>query len=106
MDADTYSESLRTSREKFWMVVDTARLSRPQFIAYCLQREIGPAHLDRWRLACEEANVNDGLLNRANVSVTTSSDQMRYIRQLERALKRAEALLVVVEELQMMNEVD
>jgi transposase-like protein len=105
MHIKTHSKSLRTSIEKFWLVVDTARLSQPQLLAYCLETDTCPAQLNRWRLACEEANSNDSLINPANISLTTTVAETRYIRQLERALKRADAMLAVLEELHMMNRI-
>ena len=89
-DADAGPEGW-TSRDKFAAVLETAAMNDADLGAYCRKRGVFAVQIQRWRVACEQANDRDRS-STARLSQATKDDK-KQIKALERALARKEKAL-------------
>lgn len=81
-----------SSSDKFRMVLEVASLSEVELSAYCRRKGIYPEQIAQWRQACELAN---GTMTDAGMSPAAVRAQAKRLKQMERDLAEARALLVL-----------
>jgi transposase-like protein len=81
-----------SSSDKFQMVLDVATLSAEEQSAYCRRQGVYPEQIAQWRQACELAN---GTMIDAGMSPAAVKAQAKRLKQVERDLAEARALLVL-----------
>jgi len=81
-----------SSSDKFQMVLEVATLSEEELSAYCRRKGIYPEQIAQWRQACELAN---GTMVDAGMSPAAVKAQAKRLKQVERDLAEARALLVL-----------
>jgi transposase-like protein len=81
-----------SSSDKFQMVLDVATLSAEEQSAYCRRQGVYPEQIVQWRQACELAN---GTMIDAGMSPAAVKAQAKRLKQVERDLAEARALLVL-----------
>jgi transposase-like protein len=81
-----------SSSDKFRMVLEVASLSEVELSAYCRRKGIYPEQIAQWRQACELAN---GTMVDAGMSPAAAKAQAKRLKQVERDLAEARALLVL-----------
>jgi transposase-like protein len=81
-----------SSSDKFQMVLEVATLSVEELSAYCRRKGIYPEQIAQWRQACELAN---GTMIGASMSPAAVKAQAKRLKQVERDLAEARALLVL-----------
>ena len=81
-----------SSSDKFRMVLEVASLSEVELSAYCRRQGIYPEQAAQWRQACELAN---GTMIDAGMSPAAVKAQAKRLKQVERDLAEARALLVL-----------
>ena len=94
-----------SSRDKFAAVLATASMNETEKSAYCRERGIYPADIDRWRDACEQANdweqSKEGEIKQALKSEKQRVKELeRENRRNEKALAETAALLVLSKKVQ------
>jgi transposase-like protein len=82
-----------SSSDKFRMVLEAASLSEMELSAYCRRQGIYPEQIAQWRQACELANGPTA--ESAGASSTATTAQATRLKQVERDLAEARALLVL-----------
>lgn len=82
-----------SSSDKFRMVLETAPLSEVELSAYCRRKGIYPEQIAQWRQACELANGT--MADPAGLSPAAVKAQAKRLKQVERDLAEARALLVL-----------
>jgi transposase-like protein len=82
-----------SSSDKFQMVLEAALLSETELSAYCRRKGVYPEQIAQWRQACELANGTMG--DPAVLSPAAVKAQTRRLKQVERDLAEARALLVL-----------
>lgn len=82
-----------SSSDKFQMVLEAALLSETELSAYCRRKGVYPEQIAQWRQACELANGTMG--DPAGLSPAAVKAQTRRLKQVERDLAEARALLVL-----------
>jgi transposase-like protein len=82
-----------SSSDKFQMVLEAASLSEEELSAYCRRKGIYPEQIAQWRQACELAN--GPAVGPAGMSPAAVKAQARQLKQVERDLAEARALLVL-----------
>jgi transposase-like protein len=82
-----------SSSDKFRMVLEAAALSEVERSAYCRRKGIYPEQLQQWQQACELAN--GAAAAPAGAAPAAARAQHQRIKQLERDLAEARALLVL-----------
>ena len=81
-----------SSSDKFQMVLEVATLSEEEQSAYCRRIGIYPEQIAQWRQACELANAT---MSDAGMSPAAVKAQAKRLKQVERDLAEARALLVL-----------
>lgn len=81
-----------SSSDKFQMVLAVATLSAEEQSAYCRRQGVYPEQIAQWRQACELAN---GTMIDAGMSPAAVKAQAKRLKQVERDLAEARALLVL-----------
>ena len=86
--------------DKFAAVVETAAMNEADLSAYCRERGLYPDQLRQWREACEQANDWDRQHNQQLKEARRDDHKRlraleRELRQKEKALAEAAALLVL-----------
>jgi len=81
-----------SSSDKFQMVLEVATLSAEEQSAYCRRQGVYPEQIAQWRHACELAN---GTMIDAGMSPAAVKAQAKRLKQVERDLAEARALLVL-----------
>jgi transposase-like protein len=81
-----------SSSDKFQMVLEVAALSAEELSAYCRRQGVYPEQIAQWRQACELAN---GTMIDAGMSPAAVKAQAKRLKQVERDLAEARALLVL-----------
>lgn len=86
-----------SSSDKFQMVLEAALLSETELSAYCRRKGVYPEQIAQWRQACELANgtANGTMLDPAGLPPAAVKAQARRLKQVERDLAEARALLVL-----------
>lgn len=82
-----------SSSDKFQMVLEAASLSETELSAYCRRKGIYPEQITQWRQACELANGT--MADPASLSPAAVRAQAKRLKQVERDLAEARALLVL-----------
>jgi transposase-like protein len=82
-----------SSTDKFQMVLEAALLSETELSAYCRRKGVYPEQIAQWRQACELANGT--MVDPAGLSPAAVKAQARRLKQVERDLAEARALLVL-----------
>jgi transposase-like protein len=82
-----------SSSDKFRMVLEAAPLSEEELSAYCRRQGIYPEQIAQWRQACELANGT--MADPVGLSPAAVSAQAKRLKQVERDLAEARALLVL-----------
>lgn len=82
-----------SSSDKFQMVLEAATLSETELSAYCRRQGVYPEQIAQWRQACELANGT--MLDPAGLPPAAVKAQARRLKQVERDLAEARALLVL-----------
>lgn len=82
-----------SSAIKFRIVLETAPLSEAELSAYCRTKGIYPEQVAQWRLICEQANAPVTVKPAAIPEAKADAKQVQRIRELERTLKKKEAVL-------------
>jgi transposase-like protein len=82
-----------SSSDKFQMVLEVATLSEEEVSAYCRRKGIYPEQIAQWRQACELANGT--MADPASLSSAAVKAQAKRLKQVERDLAEARALLVL-----------
>ena len=94
-----------TARNKFSAVLETATMSEAEKSQYCRKRGIYIEDLQRWRIACEEANGwDEGQKRQLEAESKTQKGKLkkleRELRYKEKALAEAAALLILKKKLE------
>ena len=102
-DSDTLASEW-TAQDKFLAVLETAAMSEAEKSEYCRRRGIYLEELQRWRIACEEANGwDEGKKRQLETESKAQKDRLkkleRELRRKEKALAEAAALLVLKKKL-------
>ena len=82
-----------SSSDKFQMVLEAALLSETELSAYCRRKGVYPEQITQWRQACELANGT--MTDSAGLSPAAVKAQAKRLKQVERDLAEARALLVL-----------
>ena len=82
-----------SSSDKFQMVLEAALLSETELSAYCRRKGVYPEQITQWRQACELANGT--MADPAGLSPAAVKAQANRLKQVERDLAEARALLVL-----------
>jgi transposase-like protein len=82
-----------SSSDKFQMVLEAAPLSEMELSAYCRRKGVYPEQIAQWRQACELANGT--MVDPAGLSPAAVKAQAKRLKQVERDLAEARALLVL-----------
>jgi transposase-like protein len=82
-----------SSSDKFQMVLEVAALNEVELSAYCRRKGIYPEQIAQWRQACELANGT--MADPAGLSPAAVRAQGQRLKQVERDLAEARALLVL-----------
>lgn len=82
-----------SSSDKFQMVLEAAPLSEMELSAYCRRKGVYPEQIAQWRQACELANGT--VVDLATLSPAAVKAQAKRLKQVERDLAEARALLVL-----------
>ena len=82
-----------SSSDKFQMVLETVPLCEVELSAYCRRKGVYPEQIAQWRQACELANGT--MVDPANLTPAAVKAQAKRLKQVERDLAEARALLVL-----------
>lgn len=75
--------------DKFAVVVETMGLAEAELAEYCRRKGLYVEQVDRWRIACLQANAGPS----ERVSAATLAEERKRSKQLEKELRRKEKAL-------------
>ena len=80
-----------SAKDKFAAVIETAAMNEAELAEYCRKRGLYPEQIERWRIACEQAN--DWSRESEKEAREAARKERKRIKELERELARKEKAL-------------